>query len=258
MVDNSEEQLTLFAAGSRAKTSALPGDRPASTPSARDSGPTSPELLAKWHRATRSWRTSQRCFLETEADGLAEFLATWPRSGTTQNGTAYRLPTLVPLTAVTGSGSLPTPSATSYGTNQSPSAGAAVRPSLETMARKGLWPTPDAFSGGRALHHVEWRGRTAYSLRSGKKAQVSLEAAVRRSHARLWGTPTAVSWKGSGKVGSKSWSHDISMGNLKGQVMEPGVSGQLNPTWVEWLMGFPCGWTDCEPSETPSSRRSLK
>lgn len=22
------------------------------------------------------------------------------------------------------------------------------------------------------------------------------------------------------------------------------VGGQLNPTWVEWLMGFPTGWTD--------------
>jgi phage-related protein len=29
------------------------------------------------------------------------------------------------------------------------------------------------------------------------------------------------------------------------------VTGQLNPTWVEWLMGFPIGWTDCEPLETP-------
>jgi hypothetical protein len=27
--------------------------------------------------------------------------------------------------------------------------------------------------------------------------------------------------------------------------------GPLNPTWVEWLMGFPLGWTDLEPSETP-------
>jgi DNA (cytosine-5)-methyltransferase 1 len=28
------------------------------------------------------------------------------------------------------------------------------------------------------------------------------------------------------------------------------VGGTLNPTWVEWLMGFPPGWTDCEPSGT--------
>ena len=34
------------------------------------------------------------------------------------------------------------------------------------------------------------------------------------------------------------------------------VGGQLNPTWVEWLMGFPIGWTDLEPSETPSSPKS--
>jgi len=27
--------------------------------------------------------------------------------------------------------------------------------------------------------------------------------------------------------------------------------GALNPTWVEWLMGFPLGWTDLKPSETP-------
>ena len=29
------------------------------------------------------------------------------------------------------------------------------------------------------------------------------------------------------------------------------AGGQLNPTWVEWLMGFPLGWTDLGPSETP-------
>ena len=29
------------------------------------------------------------------------------------------------------------------------------------------------------------------------------------------------------------------------------TGGKLNPTFVEWLMGFPLGWTVCEPSETP-------
>jgi hypothetical protein len=34
--------------------------------------------------------------------------------------------------------------------------------------------------------------------------------------------------------------------------------GSLNPQWVEWLMGYPAGWTDLEPSEMPSSRKSLR
>jgi len=29
--------------------------------------------------------------------------------------------------------------------------------------------------------------------------------------------------------------------------------GQLNPTWVEWLMGWPLGWTDLKPLEMDKS-----
>ena len=68
---------------------------------------------------------------------------------------------------------------------------------------------------------------------------------------RLWATPCAVSWKGCGQHGSKSHKGDVAKSRLKGQVMEPGNTGQLNPTWVEWLMGYPGGWTDLEDSETP-------
>ena len=35
-----------------------------------------------------------------------------------------------------------------------------------------------------------------------------------------------------------------------GTALSTVAGGQLNPTWVEWLMGFPIGWTDLEPSET--------
>jgi hypothetical protein len=31
--------------------------------------------------------------------------------------------------------------------------------------------------------------------------------------------------------------------------------GQLNPTWVEWLMGWPLGWTDCAASATAKFRQ---
>ena len=33
-----------------------------------------------------------------------------------------------------------------------------------------------------------------------------------------------------------------------------GRIGPMNPAWVEWLMGFPTGWTDLSASETPSCR----
>lgn len=37
-----------------------------------------------------------------------------------------------------------------------------------------------------------------------------------------------------------------------GLSQEEQISGLLNPTWVEWLMGFPIGWTDYDASVTPS------
>ena len=36
------------------------------------------------------------------------------------------------------------------------------------------------------------------------------------------------------------------------------TDGRLNPHWVEWMMGYPDGWTELKPSETPSSPKSLK
>ena len=35
------------------------------------------------------------------------------------------------------------------------------------------------------------------------------------------------------------------------------LRGLLNPTWCEWFMGFPEGWTELEHSEMRLSRRSL-
>jgi hypothetical protein len=68
-------------------------------------GATSPVSLAKYDPASRSWRTSPH---SGSADS-GEFSETWPRSGMTRNGIAYRLPSLVPLIRGIGSGLWPTP-----------------------------------------------------------------------------------------------------------------------------------------------------
>ena len=59
--------------------------------------------------------------------------------------------------------------------------------------------------------------------------------------ARLWPTPTAYNG-----LDGRSNSRAASM--KAGQAVPSG--GQLNPTWVEWLMGWPLGWTDLEHSAT--------
>lgn len=79
---------------------------------------------------------------------------------------------------------------------------------------------------------------------TGTKHSMKLIQAV-----KMWPTPKASDANGSGPVGSKSAEHDIKKGNLKGSVMyylNDQTGGQLNPTWVEWLMGFPIGWTDLD------------
>ena len=69
---------------------------------------------------------------------------------------------------------------------------------------------------------------------------------------QLWPTPRSSEWKGTGPLGSKGHNHRLERGYLDATVQDvEQASGQLNPTWVEWLMGFPLGWTDLEASETP-------
>ena len=105
----------------------------------------------------------------------------------------------------------------------------------------GLWPTPNVPNGGRSCAHVtDWRGRTAYH--NGKKVQVGLEHAVKH-----YPTPTARDYRSDS--GSPEWT-EMRQSQTRGKPLPFVVGGTLNPTWVEWLMGWPLGWTDLKPSET--------
>ena len=44
----------------------------------------------------------------------------------------------------------------------------------------------------------------------------------------------------------------------KTKPLNAAIGGKLNPTWVEWLMGWPIGHTDCEPLETDKFLRWLR
>ena len=75
-----------------------------------------------------------------------------------------------------------------------------------------------------------------------------------------WPTPTARDWKDGRKPYDRKKDGTATQDTIGRRLAAMGetINGLLNPTWVEWLMGFPLGWTVLEPSETPSSRKSRK
>jgi hypothetical protein len=69
------------------------------------------------------------------------------------------------------------------------------------------------------------------------------------TYARTFPTPQARDWKDGKTSGNRK---SPGLGVVAHQLAHP-TSGQLNPTWVEWLMGWPLGWTDLKPLETDKS-----
>ena len=69
----------------------------------------------------------------------------------------------------------------------------------------------------------------------------------------MWPTPTAGKLCGGAgarqKIKALETSGQITEEERRSMASRSG--GQLNPTWVEWLMGFPIGWTDLKDSEMP-------
>jgi len=67
----------------------------------------------------------------------------------------------------------------------------------------------------------------------------------------LWPTPTAREAEGRGDLRSAvnhAARYPTPTANRRYGLQSHGVNvvrGPLNPPWVEWLMGFPIGWTDC-------------
>jgi len=86
----------------------------------------------------------------------------------------------------------------------------------------------------------------------------SLNVMVKATERGMWPTPTSCDWKD----GSAQACANVPVNGLLGRMvhtprttprtareldgMSPLGLGGLNPTWVEWLMGFPLGWTALE------------
>jgi hypothetical protein len=109
-----------------------------------------------------------------------------------------------------------------------------------SATESGLWPTPNCIgyrSDGELLllsrklsSHAEYLAMTTRACNSKRE--------------RFWPTPTVCG--NYNRKGASATSGD----GLYTAVQKSGAIGQLNPDWVEWLMGWPIGLTDLKPLET--------
>ncbi len=248
------------------------------------SGPKSHESSPSQNRVSSSSKTSQA----TSRSDSGKSSETLHRSGSMRSGEFSAQPAAEPpISGGDSSVLLPTPAANSHGTsgNGCPGDGREEyahkgTPSLDTMARQNAWPTPTASDSKRG-ETGDGEGRD--------RPGPSLAEAVKR-----WPTPTAGDSRSSGSratPGSKahpgtSLTDAVVRGTNQGRFPTPvagdatrgpstysrgnpsllkavhsvgdGEPGQLNPTWVEWLMGLPIGWTVSGPLETQSFQQWLR
>lgn len=122
-----------------------------------------------------------------------------------------------------------------------------LAPSMPRTGERGsgLWATPRAGqSAGSKNVKMEWGKKPRVN---GRPITTSLTDQV-----KMWPTPKGVP---SGPDFARASREGSGGDDLATAVARKG-GGSLNPTWVEWLMGYPLGWTALKPSETPSSLKS--
>nr|WP_233158644.1 hypothetical protein [Chromobacterium sp. ASV5] len=139
-------------------------------------------------------------------------------------------------------------------------------PKLSAQVLMDQWPTPTVHGNhnrpypgkksgyGLATAVTSWPTPTVQDSQQagGKRCIASGKRGMTLHQAtQLWPTPTARDHSPQHKpeyiTAKKAQGHGMS--NLNDS-----VNGQLNPDWVEWLMGWPIGWTDLKPLETAKFR----
>ena len=228
-----------------------------------DSGLNMPASLAKYDHDTQSWRTSERLL----TGDLIEYSGALPKSGMMRNGKIYALPMSERRTAGRESGLWLTPSVEDAGRagsvdqwNQYELNGRTTGARLRNqVASREQWSTPTVNDAKNSLTDSQ-RGRGTLTANMVERLWPTPKASMRgdcpserrrnspdlHSAVKLWPTPRTAGMCG----GTGNWNQlkDKCENIEEARKMGAGNGGQLNPTWVEWLMGYPLGWTDLNAS----------
>lgn len=144
-------------------------------------------------------------------EGLGEYLETFPKSGIMQGGVLWELTTAEPRT---------------------------------DESACGYWRTPDAGAGGEISDEKAADYAAGKPRKSGSSIQIRLCDQVK--YPMLWPTPKCQDSRAALRDRNKCNLGEVVHG---GTQTLPTKTARLNPAWVEWLMGWPIGWTDLKPLE---------
>ena len=279
--------LTWFREDSLAKTFPPQGRGQESAEAGADCGEKWRGLSVKFDPASCGWKT-HHCLFQEDLDWSCLTLPKW---GMMQDGELWERTTQgLPIGgSESGSGeNWPTPSV--CGNYNRKGASATSGDGLATAVYAGgtqtrqMWRTPAAQEPGVSAERLEpIDGGTPggmnrhFDKETGRMAQIGLEQQVKLR--QMWPTPRAAktssenqeSWEARNAKGDvatpplglavKMWATPRCFMHKDSQTdrgkSNPGeqVGGQLNPDWVEWLMGWPIGWTASAPLETGRFRR---
>jgi hypothetical protein len=282
-----EELLTLYLEGFHAKTSPQLEREKGLTENGQECGEKWHASFTKYDLDLSLWKTHQ-CSLLGDLD---EFSETWPRWGLMRNGECWEQQTLAHRTNGTEFGlseRLPTPQASDYITKKTSASWKAkggVNFSLSNPDIQAKWPTPclpgNGGTNGKAklkkmlmlptptASMMPCEGTVRIMRKVWELGEMSLEEAsaiagrdVRKAQGKVKAWPTPVKsdyaarrpsegWRGESDLPSVVWTET---GGRENPEKPP---AQLNADWVEWLMGWPLGWTDLKPLETDKFQRWL-
>lgn len=204
------------------------------------------ESFAKYNRGRRYWKTCR------DSQDMPIFTKSWggyAKAGLMHDGQLYPQPEWEPRTSENDSGYWPTPNTEGFRsdgelrqlarkvTNKNEFRGMSER--AAESKRQRFFPTPTVSCANGA--------RNATALR--KHQEKHNTGVTLNDYVTQFPTPTANDWKGGTSTARKDTGKPRR--DRLDHLFEPtSTGGKLNPRWVEWLMGWPIGWTSLEPLET--------
>lgn len=199
------EELSSLPEDTRANLLVLPGSK-----EARKMTATSGQRCCELYERQGLIGSLQKTLLATLDWGSTKCFLTWRVRHTPQGASLFQLVPSMPPTEEIESGSSPE-----------------------------IWATPRTSDGTGGPRPLDERSRRISRTNPDLKFGANLADQV-----RMWPTPVATAHKGWSPGHNRADTNDRLDYTVEREAHQAQTGGKLNQTWVEWLMGYPIGWTD--------------